>query len=68
MKKRKNTIENFINPPYKNIVKLIFTKRESVSTAYYTIMIYTILRTLGEIIERNNLIKTVMHTTTSPKA
>ena len=28
---------------------------------------YVIVRTLGEIIERNNLIKTVMHTTTSPK-
>jgi hypothetical protein len=25
------------------------------------------LHTLGEIIERNNLIKTVMHTTTFPK-
>jgi len=27
---------------------------------------YAILHTLGEIIEKNNLIKTVMHTTTSP--
>jgi hypothetical protein len=26
------------------------------STAHYTIMIYTVLHTLGEIIERNNLI------------
>ena len=28
---------------------------------------YAIPHTLGEIIERNNLIKTVMHATTSPK-
>jgi hypothetical protein len=26
------------------------------STAHYTIMIYTVLHTLGEIIERNNFI------------
>ena len=36
------------------------------STVVYAIMCYTLLYTLGEIIERNNLIKTVMHTTTSP--
>ena len=31
-------------------------------------MFYGVLHTLGEIIERNNLKKTVMYTTTSPKA
>jgi len=48
-------------------VKLIFIKGNQEAQQLFPLMGSAILRTFGEIIEKNNLIKTVMHTTTSPR-
>ncbi len=46
---------------------LIFIKGNQEAQQFIPLMGYTILHTLGESIEKNNLKNTVMHTTTSPK-
>jgi hypothetical protein len=48
-------------------VKLIFIKGNQEAQQFIPLMGNAILYALGDSIEKNNLVYTVMHTTTSPK-